>query len=257
MSNLDLSDRFIFFCWILCVISSLYGCAQSKVKGAYQPPIPKFIGGAGVGATGGSMIGGLAQTGGSATTGLFGGALLGAPFGSYHDTEGLIHSLEAEGITVVRLGDIVEIVIPSDYLFLGHDNEIKYPAYPAMDKIVWLFLQYGDGNIAVNAHSDDIGNPIEKIQITQRQSQSVATYLWSRGIPLKQLMFDGYGDNISDAQFQTAQGSAYNRRVEITMWRQHKPEPLITWLKAIDVPLPELWEPQHDEEDEFEEREIG
>jgi outer membrane protein OmpA-like peptidoglycan-associated protein len=237
---------------LLSIVLLLQGCAQPKVKGAYPPPTPNFIGGAGVGAPDGATIGsGLIGSGSSATTGLFGGAILGASMGSYHDTEGLIQTLAAAGITVIRLGDIVEIVVPSDYLFRGHDNEVQYSAYPMMDKIVWLLLQYGNGNISVHAHSDDIGNPMQKLQMTEKQSQSVASYLWSRGIPLTQMTFNGFGDQISTAQFRTLQGSAYNRRVEITMWREHGPEPLTTWLKSVGVPLPTLWEPQTEAEQQM------
>src|SRR5690606_24528270 len=108
------------------------GCANQNVRGAYPSPAPKFVEGSALGGAYGATIGGFSSSS-SAGAGLAAGAILAAPLGSYADSQGLKNQLREQGITVIELGDILQIVIPADLLFAGGENLLQRQAYPKMD----------------------------------------------------------------------------------------------------------------------------
>jgi outer membrane protein OmpA-like peptidoglycan-associated protein len=214
------------FFLLLCV-GLLAGCLDnSRVPGAYPPSAPKAARGAGIGAVTGAAVAGLAMNNGSIPLGMAVGAMLGAPIGSYSDTRGAIKSLALQGITVIHLGDIVEAIIPSDLVFDPETNQLNHTIYPMLDELVALLRQYGDVNMAVTGHSDNVGTDAARWQRSNLQAQAVMSYLWSHGVSLDQLNYYPVADSEPDASFKYANGQAYNRRVDIVFWRKGKPGPL-------------------------------
>lgn len=203
----------------------LTGCIPSKnVKGAYPPPAPGYAQGAGIGAVTGAAIAGV--NGGSVPLGIVTGALLGGAIGSYRDVEGAIKQLAAEGITVVRLGDIVEVVIPHDIVFDPETYDIKLEAQPILNQIVALLLQYKDVNMSVIGHSDNVGYDEDQAQRADLQAEAIMSYIWSHGIAIDRLNFYGVGPTQPDASMKYANGQSYNRRIVIAFWRKGPPGPL-------------------------------
>lgn len=207
------------FCW------GMVGCSNQNVKGAETPRTLDYVEGATVGGVFGAMVGGFSK-GGSAGLSALGGAMIGAPIGAYYDTEGAIQILQREGITVARMGDVLEIVIPSDILFEANDTEIRLSAQPAMNRVVAFIKQYGNSNMSVIAHTDNVGTLFGQLELSRLQAQSVTTYLWTHGIHLQLMDFYGMGSEETAASNLTSTGSGYNRRVEITVWREGVPGPL-------------------------------
>jgi outer membrane protein OmpA-like peptidoglycan-associated protein len=149
--------------------------------------------------------------------------------------------LERNGINVVRVGDIVEIVIPADKIFLANSTNIKFSGEPFMYAIVKVIQEYGHPDMTITAYTDSIGRTPYKENLSQLWAQSVTTYLWAHGIPLQRMHFHGGGDLIDIASRRTAKGSYYNRHVEIVFWiprqtdirtRQHViKEPVVVFSK--------------------------
>ncbi len=211
---------------LLCT-GLLSGCLDnSRVPGAYPPAAPKAAAGAGVGAVAGAAVAGLAINNGSIPLGLAVGAMLGAPIGSYYDSRGAINALALQGITVIQLGDIVEAVIPSDLVFDPETNQLNHTIYPMLDQLVTLLRHYGDVDMAVTGHSDNVGTDKERWQRSNLQAQAIMSYLWSHGVSLDQLNYYPVADTQPDASFKYANGQAFNRRVDIMFWRKGKPGPL-------------------------------
>lgn len=203
----------------------LSGCLPNKnVAGAYPTEPTGYAQGAGIGGVTGAAVAGLNN--GSSALGLAVGALLGAPIGSYNDTEGAIRKLASEGITVIRLGDVVEVVIPHDLVFDPESNELTVKAQPLLDQVVKLLVQYPNVNMSVIGHSDDLDVEEDQMTRSKLQAEAIMSYLWSHGIAINRLNFYGVGASETDASLKYANGQSYNRRVVITFWRQGAPGPI-------------------------------
>lgn len=218
---------------LCCVLLS--ACAPSPVPGAYPAKTPGYVQGAAVGTVTGTAIAGM--TGSSLSLGAVVGFFLGGAIGSYQDVKGAINQLASEGIQVIQLGDIVEVVIPSDLIFDPENADILRQADPLLNQVVALLRQYPNVNIAVSGHSDDIGSTQEQYRWSSVRSQAILAYVWSHGIPIERLSFYTVGSNSPDATFNTANGLSYNRRTVITFWRKAPPGPL----NAFKVTDPNCW----------------
>jgi len=216
-----LKTTLLFLCCLM-----LHACSTSDggVKGAYPGKAPKYTEGVAVGAVAGAAIGGFSSsTSAAAPLGAVLGAMLGAPVGAYYDSQGLINQLANQGITIVRLGDIVEVVVPIDIIFTNGNNEVKRAAYPMLDQVVFFLKQYGNVNIAITGHADTVGTNAGKIHKSYLQAQSLATYIWSHGINSERIKLYSAGDHQSAGDFTTINGNGYNRRIDMVFWRKDKP----------------------------------
>lgn len=205
--------------------SLVVSCATSSsgVEGSYPTHAPRGAArGAAMGAVAGTTITGIA-TNGSIPLGAAAGAMLGAPIGSYNDYKGAVKQLASLGITVVELGDVVEIVIPADIVFDPGGNEIQRSAEPIMNQIVMLLKQYGDVNMSVIGHSDNVGTDHDQAYRSNLQAQSIMSYIWSHGISSERLSYYGVGAQQPAASFKYANGQSYNRHIDLVFWRKGKP----------------------------------
>ena len=231
----------------LAILLGLGGCANQNVKGAYPSPAPKFVEGGALAGAYGATIGGFSSSSG-ASAGLLAGAIFGAPLGSYGDSQGLKKALQDDGVTVIELGDILQLVIPADLLFIGGENLLLREAYPTMDQVVSLIKQYDPVTITVNGYSDNIGDRFTRLDRSRYQAQSVTTYLWSRGLNLARFDFEGLGQTETVASDKTYMGSSYNRRIVISLRRRSKPSPtriLTAWRQQSK------WKLNSDNKDDF------
>ncbi len=208
-----------------CILT-LVGCVSNQnVKGSYPAVPPRFTEGGAVGAVSGAAIGGVVTQTTTVAGGALAGGILGAAIGSYYDSEGLIKSLQNQGVTVVLLGDIVELVIPSDLVFDGAETEVKVESHPMMTQVVSLIQQYGRVNMSVEVSTDTVGTTAYQLEFSRLQAQSVTTFLWAHGVNLQRIDFQGLGSEEDVADPTTVTGSGFNRRIEITFWRQGHPSP--------------------------------
>jgi len=69
--------------------------------------------------------------------------------------------------------------------------------------------------IYVNGYCDAIGTMPYNQKLSERRSESVATYLEDKGIPSAQLVPQGFGKTNFVATNKTREGRAENRRVEL------------------------------------------
>ncbi|MFN7095936.1 MAG: OmpA family protein [Gammaproteobacteria bacterium] len=219
----------------VCMLMLTACIPNQNVKGAYPPTAPAYAQGAGIGAVTGAAITGI--NGGSMPLGIAVGALLGGSIGAYRDDTGAIKQLAAEGITVIRLGDIVEVVIPHDIVFDPETYDIKRSAHSLLNQIVALLVQYKDVNMSVVGHSDNVGTDADQQTRSSLQAEAIMSYLWSHGIALNRLNFYGVGPTDTDASMNYANGQSYNRRVVIMFWRQGPPSPL----NPLFTQSPDCW----------------
>lgn len=217
-------QRFYFLLFISLLYASLSACSLSTggVKGAYPGIAPKYTEGMAAGLVVGASVVGDAD---DAPLGAVLGAILGGSIGSYYDGEGLIRELAKQGITVIQLGDTVEVILPDDIIFETASSTIKYEAYPLLNQIVFFLKQYGYVHMAIVGHSDVVGTNAGQIHQSSLQAQSVATYVWSHGINIDRIEVYGVGVHDTIADLHSVEGNGYNRRVEIYFWRNGKQSP--------------------------------
>lgn len=216
--------------WGIALIAILLtNCTTNQnVPGALPTKSPYLVTGAGAGAVVGATAGALVAQTKSLAPSIMGGAMLGAAMASYMDTEGLVKKLNHQGVTVIRIGDSTDIIIPLDLVFLGGDTDMKREAYPLLNDIVKYIKQYGKAPITVTAHSDNVDGMLQRLARTEKQAQHITTYLWSQGINLQRMEFMGIADLETVADMQSATGAGYNRRIQISIWREdfRAPSPL-------------------------------
>ena len=129
-----------------------------------------------------------------------------------------IHALELNGAKVVRVGETVRVIIPSDRLFEPGTANLKETGYLA--NTAHLISTLNTISIKVAAYSDSensVGAPGEhKEALTSRQADVVQSYLWSKGIDSRFIYAKGYGAKDAIAWNGTTLGRSFNRRVEIS-----------------------------------------
>ncbi|MCD6046035.1 MAG: putative lipoprotein YiaD [Gammaproteobacteria bacterium] len=150
--------------------------------------------------------------------GALGDASVGAIIGSQEQQEEY-NRLAQEGVRVIRLGDIVEITIPSDKLFYPNEANLTYNALPILSDTLAFINSYGAVKINVSAHGDTTGTLIHGLELTRLQAQAVMTYFWAHGKPLDQMEFYGMNHQEPVADQDTETGEYFNRRIEIMFWK--------------------------------------
>jgi outer membrane protein OmpA-like peptidoglycan-associated protein len=193
----------------------LMGCApQQHVQGSYSTP-NKRVAGAVVGVTGATVLTGVS---GGATIPAVGGA--GILTGHVLSRHSLMQNLRQQGVQVVARGDTLRIILPADEIFEDGGVELNPARYRTLDYVASLLKEYGDTPVWVAGYSDDIGSQKQARVLTLQQARSVVTYLWVHGIAFNHLYASGHGRRKPIARNDASLGSAFNRRIEITL-RDH------------------------------------
>lgn len=131
----------------------------------------------------------------------------------------MTQALQDEGVTIVNLGDMTDIIIPADKLFLPNQSRLKYSGQELLNKTLALLETYGDVGIVVNAHTDEIGRERDRLALSKLQAQSVVTYFWTNGKNLEKMRFYGMDTEQPVADLDTVPGGYFNRRVDIMFAR--------------------------------------
>ncbi len=71
--------------------------------------------------------------------------------------------------------------------------------------------------VSISGHTDSIGTPERKAEVSQLRADAVSEYLISQGIPAAQLVARGMSDRKPLADNETPEGRAKNRRIEFVI----------------------------------------
>lgn len=194
-----------------CMTTNPYTGDQQVSKGAI---------GTGVGAAGGALIGQL--IGHNTTSTLIGagvGAAAGGLVGVYMDRQAseLRQQLQGTGVSVVRNGKDIQLIMPGDITFATNSADINSQFYSTLNSVAIVLKKYNKTSIEVAGYTDSTGTAQYNQQLSQRRAQSVANYLTSQGVAGNRFSTSGYGASNPVASNATAAGRAQNRRVTITL----------------------------------------
>ncbi|MEE8270611.1 MAG: OmpA family protein [Alphaproteobacteria bacterium] len=195
----------------------LAGCVQNPETG--QTELSRAGIGAGLGALGGAIIGGIADDGRGALIGAGIGALAGGAVGSYMDNQEaeLREELAGSGVDVTRQGDNILLNVPGNVTFATNSSDIRPEFYTTLSELSGTLGAYEQTYVDVIGHTDSTGPADYNQSLSERRAKSVADYLSANGVIAQRIAIGGFGETQPIAENATAPGRQQNRRVEIVL----------------------------------------
>ncbi len=148
-----------------------------------------------------------------------GGAAIGGGIGYYMDAQEakLRKQLRGTGVSVERVGDNINLIMPGNITFASNSADISAQFYPVLDSVALVIAEYDKTLVVVAGHTDSDGNERFNLDLSRQRATSVSDYLRSKAILADRLDVTGFGESQPLASNENAEGKQLNRRVEITL----------------------------------------
>ncbi|WP_369856061.1 OmpA family protein [Candidatus Thalassolituus haligoni] len=148
-----------------------------------------------------------------------GGGLVGGSIGYYMDAQEakLRKQLRGSGVSVERVGDNINLIMPGNITFSSGRAAIASDFYDVLNSVVVVLKEYDSTLVVVSGHTDSDGSEGFNQALSEQRARSVSNYLQSQGINSVRLDAVGFGESQPVATNSTAAGKELNRRVEITL----------------------------------------
>jgi outer membrane protein OmpA-like peptidoglycan-associated protein len=207
------------------LVSSLAAVSLISVSGCVTDPntgqrkVSRTALGAGAGALGGLLLGGLIGGGTGRILGAGIGGVAGAAVGYTMDKQ--IRQLKEQtagsgvDVTTTDNGQAILVNLPNGVTFDVDSYTLKPEFRDTLDQIADNLKQYPDSLIDVYGHTDSTGSPQYNQTLSENRAATVANYLAMRGVSDARIRSRGYGETMPIAGNDTDQDRARNRRVEI------------------------------------------
>lgn len=181
--------------------------------------ISKAAVGATVAAVGGAIIGSAVGKSQGAVIGAGIGAIAGGAIGHDmdHQEAMLRRRLRDTGVRVVRVGDDIRLVMPSDITFAKSSADINAHFYHTLNNVSGVLRHHPYTTIKVAGFTSNTGRATFNQILSEHRADNVADYLAAQHINPNRIMAIGYGKRYPIADNHTTHGRAQNRRVEITL----------------------------------------
>ncbi|MFT5692438.1 MAG: outer membrane protein OmpA-like peptidoglycan-associated protein [Oceanicoccus sp.] len=148
-----------------------------------------------------------------------GGAAIGGGIGFYMDNQEakLRKQLRDSGVSVVRDGDNINLVMPGNITYDTNSSFIKPSFIPVLNSVAIVLKEYDQTLVVVGGHTDtDGGNSYNQL-LSEKRASSVALHLNSKGIVNDRIETVGFGESNPIAENNSPANKEQNRRVEITL----------------------------------------
>ncbi|UUY10442.1 OmpA family protein [Pseudomonas sp. J452] len=103
-------------------------------------------------------------------------------------------------------------------LYINFDTgkaDLKADGQASVREIVSMLSSAPDLKIAIEGHTDNVGQPADNKALSERRAQSVMAAIVAAGIPAERLQAAGFGQERPVADNRSEEGRAKNRRVEL------------------------------------------
>lgn len=133
-----------------------------------------------------------------------------------------LQALGADGVSVMRLGDSVTIIIPSKTLFKGYSVQISDSGKNILEQVTKLLEPMNKVKITVASYAEAMAQSKKDLMMTQWQAQTVSNYFWDNHVNARMIYAIGYGGG-HPIQYEQNKvindivGDYDNYRVEITL----------------------------------------
>lgn len=147
------------------------------------------------------------------------GAIVGGGVGYYMDTQEakLRKQLRSTGVSVVRDGDNINLVMPGNITFPTSGSSLKADFYEVLDSVALVLEEYDKTVIVVAGFTDSKGSESYNQKLSEDRARSVAAFLKNKKVNPARFEVVGFGEKNPVADNATAEGRALNRRVELTL----------------------------------------
>lgn len=139
------------------------------------------------------------------------------PFTSYQLS--LVSQIRKSGAQVIRQGEVLQIILPTDTFFQTSTIRLKSQKQYAIGQVAALvksyITPYAHPQITITGYTDQVFARKTRRKLSMQYAQEITAYLWHYGVSSRQLRVRGVGAALAIASNQTVRGSAYNRRVVI------------------------------------------
>lgn len=148
-----------------------------------------------------------------------GGAAIGGGIGYYMDAQEakLRKQLRGTGVSVERVGDNINLIMPGNITFATARSEIASSFYPILDSVALVIKEYDRTLVVVAGHTDSDGAAAYNQTLSEQRANEVTDYLRTREIKSVRLESVGFGERQPIASNASAAGKQENRRVEISL----------------------------------------
>jgi OmpA-OmpF porin, OOP family len=120
------------------------------------------------------------------------------------------------GVKVNQLGcPKREPIVLKGVNFAFDSAELTQQSLTILDGVAEILTKHPDLKITIAGHTDSIGTADYNKKLSQRRTESVRSYLISRGVNATNLTAVGFGEEQPIASNDEAEGRAKNRRVEL------------------------------------------
>jgi OOP family OmpA-OmpF porin len=92
---------------------------------------------------------------------------------------------------------------------------IKPSSFPALDKLAQLLVDNEIFLFRIDGHTDNVGDSLMNISLSQGRADAVKSYLVSKGVEASRISATGYGSSRPVVSNTTEAGRARNRRVDM------------------------------------------
>jgi outer membrane protein OmpA-like peptidoglycan-associated protein len=199
---------------------ALTACATDPVTGQ------SIYGNTGRGAAIGAIVGGLGglfaggNDGRNAAAGAAVGALAGAGVGRYMDgqEEDMRRKVAASGTGIQRIGDRIELVMPSDVTFSKGSAQLDPAFTPVLDKVAESLNLYPKTTIDIIGHASTEGADQANLDLSYRRAEAVRMYLQGRSVLSQRMATGGLGETQPVIFPDDTEGKrSQNRRVQVVL----------------------------------------
>jgi len=102
-----------------------------------------------------------------------------------------------------------------DVQFEINQNTVQREAEEKINKVAIFMRKYPNTTAVIEGHTDEVGNPVDNMKLSERRAENVVTYLVDKGgIARSRLKSVGYGETRPIGDNKTEVGRRLNRRID-------------------------------------------
>lgn len=145
------------------------------------------------------------------------GAIAGAAIGDYMDQqeEAFRKELSGSGIDIIREGDNLRLVMPSNITFATNQSYITAGFHSTLNDVAKVLIKFDKTLLSIEGHTDNTGSAEYNQTLSTKRAQSVQSYLVEQHIQASRLKVTGYGESMPLVSNDTEKNRSLNRRVEV------------------------------------------